>query len=42
MSGISEARLSEERKSWRKNHPFGFFARPVKNQDGTLNMMIWE
>ena len=27
MSGIAEQRLSEERKSWRKDHPFGFIAR---------------
>ena len=23
MSGISSARLSEERKAWRRDHPFG-------------------
>jgi hypothetical protein len=23
MSGIAQARLSEERKAWRKDHPFG-------------------
>ena len=39
MSGIAQARLSEERKAWRKDHPFGFFARPMKNPDGTLNLM---
>ena len=27
MSGIAQARLSEERKCWRKDHPFGFIAR---------------
>ena len=27
MSGIAQARLSEERKGWRKDHPFGFIAR---------------
>lgn len=42
MSGIALARLSEERKSWRKDHPFGFVARPVKNADGTFNLMNWE
>jgi hypothetical protein len=42
MSGLAQARLSEERKSWRKDHPFGFIARPIKNQDGTLNLMQWE
>ena len=39
MSGIAQARLSEERKQWRKDHPFGFIARPMKNPDGTSNLM---
>jgi len=42
MSGIAIARLAEERKAWRKDHPFGFIARPTKNPDGTLNLMNWE
>lgn len=42
MSGIASARLAEERKAWRKEHPFGFVARPSKNPDGTLNLMNWE
>ncbi|KAA0202174.1 hypothetical protein HAZT_HAZT006069 [Hyalella azteca] len=42
MSGIAIARLAEERKGWRKDHPFGFIARPTKNPDGTLNLMNWE
>lgn len=42
MSGIALGRLAEERKSWRKDHPFGFIAKPTKNQDGTLNLMNWE
>jgi len=42
MSGIAQARLSEERKGWRKDHPFGFIARPMKNPDGSLNLMLWE
>lgn len=42
MSGIAQARLSAERKSWRKDHPFGFIARPIRNPDGTLNLTIWE
>merc|ERR1712227_1088803 len=41
-SGIAQARLSEERKSWRKDHPFGSIARPMKNADGTMNLMLWE
>ena len=62
MSGIAIGRLSEERKAWRKDHPFvslldlflidahlhddsipqGFVAKPMKNPDGTLNLMNWE
>jgi len=42
MVGIAQARLSEERKDWRKGHPFGFNASPMKNPDGTLNLMVWE
>ena len=42
MSGIAQARLSEERKCWRKDHPFGYIARPMKNADGTMNLMLWE
>ncbi|EGF98505.1 uncharacterized protein MELLADRAFT_95658 [Melampsora larici-populina 98AG31] len=34
--------LVEERKKWCKNHPSGFWARPTKNSDSTLNMMLWE
>jgi hypothetical protein len=26
MAGISTARLTEERKAWRRDHPFGFIA----------------
>ncbi|KAB8606221.1 hypothetical protein FH972_025852 [Carpinus fangiana] len=35
-------RLSEERKQWRKDHPFGFYARPVKNASGALDLKMWE
>ncbi|KAJ8250870.1 hypothetical protein GJAV_G00214160 [Gymnothorax javanicus] len=42
MSGIALSRLAQERKAWRKDHPFGFVAVPTKNPDGTLNLMNWE
>jgi len=38
MSGIARKRLTEERKAWRKSHPHGFFARPERNVDSTVNM----
>lgn len=42
MAGIAQQRLAEERKSWRKDHPFGFIAKPSKNPDGSLNLFNWE
>ena len=40
MSGIALGRLAEERKSWRRDHPFGFIAKPTKNADDSLNLMF--
>lgn len=87
MSGICRTRLAEERKQWRKDHPFvscpiyqsflplapfhpfsrdpwrltdffrvlwwlvfgvfgaveqGFYAKPTKSADGSMNLMEWE
>lgn len=42
MSAIALARLAEERKNWRKDHPPGFYAKPSKNPDNSVNLMIWE
>ena len=46
MENIALTRLTEERKKWRKDHPFGFYARPVKTKDSsgneTLDMFNWE
>lgn len=42
MSGIAIGRLTEERKNWRKDHPAGFHARPVKKDDNSTNIMTWE
>ncbi|EYU25459.1 hypothetical protein ABFS82_03G040600 [Erythranthe guttata] len=39
--GIARGRLAEERKSWRKNHPHGFVAKPETSPDGTVNLMVW-
>ncbi|CAI2735422.1 unnamed protein product [Schistosoma spindalis] len=39
--GIALKRLAEERKAWRKDHPFGFVAKPMKNPDGSLDLMTW-
>jgi ubiquitin-conjugating enzyme E2 I len=39
---ISISRLTEERKQWRKDHPFGFFAKPMMGADGAMNLLVWE
>ena len=38
MSGISQTRLSEERKAWRRNPIYGFVAKPVKNNVSLINL----
>ena len=40
-AGIARGRLSEERKAWRKDHPYGFYAKPNSSGDGSSNLMIW-
>jgi ubiquitin-conjugating enzyme E2 I len=30
------------RKQWRKDHPFGFFAKPHRNAQGVLDLKKWE
>lgn len=42
MSGVARKRLIEERKSWRKDHPIGFWARPEAGSDGSSNMFSWK
>lgn len=32
---------SVERKKWRKDRPFGFYAKPEKNADGSTNLLVW-
>lgn len=41
-SSLAVSRLTEERKQWRKDHPFGFFAKPETAADGSLNLMVWQ
>mmetsp|Transcript_24621 Transcript_24621/g.50853 ORF Transcript_24621/g.50853 Transcript_24621/m.50853 type:complete len:163 (-) Transcript_24621:291-779(-) len=40
--GIARGRLAQERKAWRKDHPYGFHAKPVNSADGSSNLMKWE
>ena len=37
-NSICSSRLVEERKGWRKDHPVGFYARPVKGKDGSQDL----
>ncbi|XP_016487934.1 SUMO-conjugating enzyme SCE1-like [Nicotiana tabacum] len=41
VGGIARGRLAEERKAWRKNHPYGFVAKPETGPDGSVNLMVW-
>jgi ubiquitin-conjugating enzyme E2 I len=41
-SGIARGRLAEERKAWRRDHPYGFYARPTSKGDGSSDIMAWE
>ncbi|EGX44664.1 E2 SUMO-conjugating protein ubc9 [Orbilia oligospora] len=40
MSSLCLNRLQEERRQWRKNHPFGFYARPQRGSDG-IDLRQW-
>ena len=40
MSGLAQARLAEERKSFRKSRPFGFSAKPKSRPDGSVNLLV--
>ena len=35
-------RLGEERKQWRKDHPFGFWAKPVRQANGVIDLKVWD
>jgi len=39
---LLRGRLQEERKSWRKDHPHGFVAKPITTADGTQDILNWE
>ncbi|EKD13811.1 sumo conjugating enzyme [Drepanopeziza brunnea f. sp. 'multigermtubi' MB_m1] len=39
---LCQNRLQEERKQWRKDHPFGFYAKPQRNAAGVLDLKVWE
>ena len=37
-----DGKLTIHRKQWRKDHPFGFFAKPHRTQQGVLDLKKWE
>merc|ERR1712014_113445 len=39
---LCQTRLQAERKTWRKDHPFGFVARPMKTPQGALDLKRWD
>jgi len=39
---LAQNRLNEERKQWRKDHPFGFVAKPVKASSGGFDLKRWD
>uniref|UniRef100_A0A7S0R6L9 UBC core domain-containing protein n=1 Tax=Chlamydomonas leiostraca TaxID=1034604 RepID=A0A7S0R6L9_9CHLO len=41
MATLAQERLAQERKDWRKNRPFGFAAKPVTRDDGSVDMLTW-
>ncbi|KYK58337.1 ubiquitin-conjugating enzyme E2-18 kDa [Drechmeria coniospora] len=39
---LCQNRLQEERKQWRRDHPFGFYAKPARTKEGVLDLKNWE
>jgi len=39
---LARQRLTRERKEWRREHPHGFYAKPMKLADGSMNIMHWK
>lgn len=39
---LATSRLAEERKKWRKDHPFGFVAKPWSLPDGATDLLRWD
>ncbi|KAK2786470.1 E2 SUMO-conjugating protein ubc9 [Emmonsiellopsis sp. PD_33] len=39
---LCQNRLTEERKQWRKDHPFGFYARPKRGANGVADIKYWQ
>jgi ubiquitin-conjugating enzyme E2 I len=37
-----ESRLTRHRKQWRRDHPFGFFAKPIRGANGMMDLKKWD
>ncbi|KAK3265596.1 SUMO-conjugating enzyme sce1 [Cymbomonas tetramitiformis] len=42
MAGIARSRLTQERKNWRKDHPYSFVAKPETRDDGSSDILVWQ
>ncbi len=42
LDAVATGRLTQERKNWRKDKPFGFHARPAATEDGGVNLLHWK
>ena len=36
------ANIPRFRKSWRRDHPFGFFAKPMRGANGMMDLKKWD
>lgn len=34
--------LTPTSKQWRRDHPFGFYAKPARTKEGVLDLKNWE
>jgi ubiquitin-conjugating enzyme E2 I len=34
--------LTRSRKQWRRDHPFGFFAKPMRGSNGMMDLKKWD
>jgi ubiquitin-conjugating enzyme E2 I len=42
QSGHGRRHTDDDRKQWRKDHPFGFYAKPARTKEGVLDLKNWE
>ena len=40
MAGVALSRLTQERKNWRRDHPFGYVAKPENKPDGEFMSVV--